>query len=96
MGKELLKNERGLEGGWGGAGQECCPGISQALGRELSPAGVSSGTGQSVLNCYSLSLPLAGIAGKEWLGGGGGRHSLDTSNLPAGDPQAGHQEHCPT
>lgn len=57
--------------GGGVTGQECCPGISRALGRELSPAGVHSGTGQSVLSCYSLSLPLAGDSGKEGLVGAG-------------------------
>ena len=70
MGKESLKSERGLESGGETASQECCPGISRALGRELSPTGVRSGTGRCVLSCYSLARPLAGDVGKEWLGVG--------------------------
>ena len=46
-------------------GQECRPGISWALGKELSPVGVSPGTGRHVLSCSSLSLSLDRDMGKE-------------------------------
>lgn len=69
-------------------GQECCPGISWAPGKELSPTSVSPRMGQYVLSCYSLSLSLAGDTAKECLGMG---VSSDTSYLPGGAPRAQSQ-----
>ena len=68
-----LRGREGVAGGQGTSGgveeevtgQECHPGISWALGKELSPVGVSPGTGRHVLSCSSLSLSLAGDMGKE-------------------------------
>ena len=68
-----LRGREGVAGGQGTSGgveeevtgQECHPGISWALGKELSPVGVSPGTGRHVLSCSSLSLSLAGDMGKD-------------------------------